>query len=126
MMHHVGLETLTLAHGRHENRDDGLCLMEAVAWFAGKPHSDRPPCVSPVLGAYGRTLNDILPDIPRQELKQFIPRLPGTAAGREDENPRHHAPHSLVRPPSPAPARPAGRSAPERAPPGFAPDAGLP
>src|SRR5258708_1333831 len=102
MMHHVGLETLTLAHGRHENRDDGLCLMEAVAWFAGKPHSDRPPCVSPVLGAYGRTLNDILPDIPRQDLKQFIPRLPGTGGDGKDETRGYIALDWLVRTYTPA------------------------
>src|SRR5258708_2948327 len=81
----IDLETLTLAKGAHENRDDGLCLMEAVAWFAGRPHSDKPPCVSPVLGTYGRALNDVLPDIPRQELRQFIPQLPGTAGDGKDE-----------------------------------------
>src|SRR5258708_18944803 len=104
----INLETLTLAHGSHENRDAGLCLLEAVAWFAGRPHSDKPPCVSPVLGAYGRNLNDILPDIPRQELKQFIPQLPGTAGGGKDETRGPIAPHRRIRtssPPSLAPPR---------------------
>src|SRR5260221_8666339 len=97
----IDLETLTLAKGGHENRDDGLCLMEAVAWFAGKPHSDRPPCVSPVLGVYGRTLNDVLPDIPRQELKQFIPQLPGTAGDGENQTRGYIAPFRLLRPHTP-------------------------
>ena len=30
----INLENLHLAHGGHETRDDGLCLLEAVAWFA--------------------------------------------------------------------------------------------
>src|SRR5258708_11619244 len=100
----INLETLTLAHGSHENRDAGLCLMEAVAWFAGRPHSDKPPCVSPVLGAYGRSLNDVLPDIPRQELKQFIPQLPGTAGGGEEATPALISPPRLILPHNPAAA----------------------
>src|SRR5258707_8325091 len=104
----IDLKTLTLAKGGHENRGDGLCLMEAVAWFAGKPHSDRPPCVSPVLGAYGRTLNDALPDIPRQELKQFIPQLPGTAGDGKKETPGHIALDRLIRTLTPAWVHPAG------------------
>src|SRR5258707_9999258 len=98
----IDLKTLTLAKGGHENRGDGLCLMEAVAWFAGKPPSDRPPCVSPVLGAYGRTLNDVLPDIPRQELKQFIPQLPGTAGDGKDETRGYIALDWLIRTWTPA------------------------
>src|SRR5258708_25727187 len=96
----IDLDTLILARGAHKDRDDGLCLLEAVAWFAGRSHSDQPPCVSPVLGAYGRTLNDVLPDIPRQELKQFIPQLPGTAdAAQRDTRGSNRLP--LLQPPSP-------------------------
>src|SRR5258708_1432554 len=98
----IDLETLTLAKGAHENRDDGLCLMEAVAWFAGRPHSDKPPCVSPVLGTYGRALNDVLPDIPRQELRQFIPQLPGTAGDGKDETRGYIALDWLIRTWTPA------------------------
>src|SRR5260221_9786346 len=114
----INLETLTLAKGGHENRDAGLCLLEAVAWFAGRPHSDKPPCVSPVLGAYGRSLNDVLPDIPRQELKQFIPRLPGTAGDGENKTPADTPPHLPIPPPTPAPPRPPGPPPPAAAAPG--------
>ncbi len=98
----IDLDTLILARGAHKDRDDGLCLLEAVAWFAGRSHSDQPPCVSPVLGAYGRTLNDVLPDIPRQELKQFIPQLPGTAGDGKDETRGYIALDWLIRTYTPA------------------------
>src|SRR5260370_33756470 len=107
----IDLDTLILARGAHKDRDDGLCLLEAVAWFAGRSHSDQPPCVSPALGAYGRTLNDVLPDIPRQELKQSIPQLPGPA-GRGQKQPRTLTPRPRADPPptptgrSPSPLRP--------------------
>jgi len=36
----MDLETLVLEHGAHESRENGVCLMEAVSWFAGEPHSE--------------------------------------------------------------------------------------
>ena len=75
----INLDTLTLAKGAHDTRADGVCLLEAVAWFAGQEHTDYPPCVSPVLAAFGRTWNDALDDTTRQTLRPFIPLLPGTA-----------------------------------------------
>jgi len=85
MTHHLNLDTITLAEGAHENRTDGTCLMEAVAWWAGEGHTDHPACVSPVLGQFGRSLNDALPDDKRQELRPFVPLLPGTAGDGQDE-----------------------------------------
>ncbi len=76
---HLGIEKLLLKGGAHGNRETGVCLMEAVAWFAGESHSDRPACTSPVLAAYGRITNDWLNDEERQELVVLIPRLVGTA-----------------------------------------------
>jgi hypothetical protein len=73
------LTNLYLDSGAHATAAAGLCLLEAVAWFRGVPHTDHPPCVSPVLGAYGRALNDRLPDDARQALVPFVPRMPGTA-----------------------------------------------
>ena len=53
------LDRIVLKHGGHRSRDfDSVCMMEAVAWFAGKPHSDRPPCVSPVIADLLRSWND--------------------------------------------------------------------
>src|SRR6516162_7899389 len=78
--HTLDLETLILATGAHNDRSDGLCLLEAVAWWSGETHTDHPACVSPILGAYGRAINDLLPPAKRQQLRQLIPLLPGTAA----------------------------------------------
>ena len=82
------LDDLVLAHGGHSRREEGVCLMEAVAWFAGKSHSDRPPCVSPVLGSFARSLNDQMDNEDRQQLKRFIPLLPGTAGNPEADRAR--------------------------------------
>lgn len=81
----IDLETLTLESGSHDDRDEGVCLLEAVAWWAGEAHSDHPACVSPVLAAFGRALNDILPAGKRQELVPLVPQLPGTAGDGFDE-----------------------------------------
>jgi hypothetical protein len=81
----IDLDTIRLTPGVHGDRQEGLCLMEAVAWFAGESHTDRPACVSPLLAAAGRTLNDDLPDARRQELVPLIPRLAWTAGDGLDE-----------------------------------------
>jgi len=75
----IDIGALTLTKGAHDSREDGVCLLEAVAWWAGKEHTDCPACVSPVLAAFGRSWNDGLDDGARQELRRFIPLLPGTA-----------------------------------------------
>src|SRR5258708_38853552 len=59
--------------------------MGAVVGFAGSPPPARPPCVREAPGGSARSLNAVLPDTPRQELKQFTPRLPGTAGDGKDE-----------------------------------------
>jgi hypothetical protein len=79
------LDRIYLTSGAHTHRDDGVCLLEAVAWFAGEPHSDSPVCVSPVLTEFGHELNDALPDGKRQRLTPLIPRLVGTAGDGRDE-----------------------------------------
>lgn len=48
----------TLKFGKHKDRNDGLCLLEAAAFVAGEPHTDRPLCVCPVIAEYCRGLND--------------------------------------------------------------------
>ena len=80
------LDELTLGSGAHHDATPGQwCLMEATAYLAGEPWSDHPACVSPVLGAYGRGLNDSWDDVQRQKLVPFIPRLLGTADDGQDE-----------------------------------------
>ncbi len=84
------LEEIVLKRGNHARRGkQSVCLLEAVSWFAGKPHSDAPPCVSPVLRSYGMRLNDRLGDEDRQLLKPFIPRMIGTAGDGLDGKRQH-------------------------------------
>src|SRR5258708_6555168 len=79
----IDLDALTLAKGGHE-------------------HSDHPPCVSEVLGTYGRALNYVLPDGPRQQLRPLIPPLPGTAGDGKDETRSYIALDWLIRTYTPA------------------------
>lgn len=72
------LDLITLAHGNHPKREDGVCLLELAAWIADEPHTDRPACVCPVLAEFGRVWNDALPGYPRQRLKPYAARLVGT------------------------------------------------
>ncbi len=69
------MDHITLLEGNHATRDQGLCVMEAVAWFADEKHSDAPHCACPVIAAFARRLNDRLGDEQRQRLKDLIPAL---------------------------------------------------
>ena len=62
---------------KHASFEDGACLMEAVAWVAGEPWSDKPRCACPVIGDFLRHFNDGLP-----ALKEFILPGGGEAAAR--------------------------------------------
>ncbi|MEM7222415.1 MAG: hypothetical protein AAF495_05515 [Pseudomonadota bacterium] len=74
------LSRFELAKGNHARPSDGLCVMEAVAWFEGELHGDHPACVCPVIGHYARALNDRLGPR-RQDLVPYIPRLVNTREG---------------------------------------------
>src|SRR5688572_12591969 len=79
------LADLVLLLGNHGAREQGVCVMEAVAWLAGEPHSDRPKCACPVISAFARRLNDTVDDADRQRLREFIPALVNSKATREVE-----------------------------------------
>jgi hypothetical protein len=81
------LRSLKLESGGH-SPDGQYCLMEAVAFIAGESWSDAPECVSPVIGAFGRSWNDSLDDAGRQRLKRFIPVMVGTATTSTDDEVR--------------------------------------
>ena len=51
--------------------------MEAAAWLAGLPHSDRPQCTSEIIAAYIRHLNDHMPDDERGRLIAYLPQIIG-------------------------------------------------
>lgn len=75
------LDTIELKNGGHRKREDGMCFMEAVAYIKGLPHSDSPSCTDPVVAAYARALNDLMPDDQRQRLKPLILRAAETPNG---------------------------------------------
>jgi hypothetical protein len=79
------LADLVLLKGRHDAREKGVCVMEAVAWLAGEQHTDHPACACPVIATFARRLNDTVDDADRQRLREFIPQLVGSKATREVE-----------------------------------------
>lgn len=68
-----------LGAGAHTDWQAGACVMEAAAYVAGEPWTDRPACVSPPLAAFLRAWNDALDDEPRQRLRPYVKRVVGTA-----------------------------------------------
>ena len=84
------LETVILREGSHKSLADGVCVNEAVAWYAGEPHSDRPACECPIIGQFARNINDsIRSDELRTELlRPLIPRLAGSKSTRAVETKR--------------------------------------
>ena len=75
------LDEVTLSQGGHATAEAGMCLLELTSYLAGEQFSYSPHCVSPVLAAFGRALNDgTLFASHLDELKALAPRLVGTAA----------------------------------------------
>ncbi|OGT59898.1 MAG: hypothetical protein A3E01_10665, partial [Gammaproteobacteria bacterium RIFCSPHIGHO2_12_FULL_63_22] len=83
-------KTFTFGSGAHRRREDGMCVMEAVAYIAGEPHTDHPECACPVISAFMRRWNDAIrdDDLRRALVGQFVFRLPGTKATTEIEDRR--------------------------------------
>ena len=85
-------DSLELKQGAHLDRDKGMCVMEAVAYLAGREHSDHPPCVCPVIGTFLRNWNDNLPDDETRTrlLKPLVPLVIGTKSTPEVEERRSY------------------------------------
>ena len=81
-------EGFRLDRGAHKSPGDGMCLVEAAAYVAGRPHTDHPPCVSPVIGAFCRSWNDSLSDEDRQMLVPYVERILDTNTGPGDDEKR--------------------------------------
>lgn len=60
------LQKLWLKQGSHDDFSEGACAMEAVAWLANEPHSDRPKCACPVIAVFVSTWNDGIRDDARR------------------------------------------------------------
>ena len=74
MFDFTAIPELRLSEGSHKSASEGVCFMEAIAFFEGLPHSDHPECACPVLTEYGIRLNDGMPDDVRNKyLRPLIP-----------------------------------------------------
>lgn len=103
----IDVQQLAVFHlegGGHEDADEGLCAMEAVAWLEGLEHTDRPACTCPVIAEFVRSLNDEMEEAERQQLVRYLPRLIGTVGTPAEEAARaytvlrlarSHASHSI-------------------------------
>lgn len=80
------LRTFTFGKGKHATRGDGMCLMEAVAFLAGEPHTDSPRCADPQITSLAQLMNDRCPDDLRQTLLADLPwRTVGTRSTADIE-----------------------------------------
>lgn len=64
----IDIENIELKSGSHTRPEDGMCFMEAVAYFSGEPHSWKPKCVDPAFD-FLVTVND-RHDRPRTEIRR--------------------------------------------------------
>lgn len=82
------LESVKFSRGKHTTRNEGMCLMECVAFISGEEHSDSPNCADPMISYLARIINDNIPcDNKRTEiLMPFLWRIPGTKDERFEES----------------------------------------
>jgi len=78
-------QTVKLARGRHSSPQDGVCVMELASMLASEPFSDRPRCVSPAIGGFLRSYNDLVDDRRRQDLYGCAAEVIDTAGPPEVE-----------------------------------------
>ena len=84
------LEETSFESGSHNSIRDGCCVMEAVAYVAGEPHSDHPQCTCPIITAFMIGWNDNLPSNQDRDrlLKPLVPLIVGTRSNSEVEQRR--------------------------------------
>lgn len=89
------LDAIILVPWANNERGNKLCVMEAVAWIAGEPHSDRPQCACPIITRFLTNWNDGLPtDEDRDRLlKPLIPLVINTRSTQEAESTRSQMVH---------------------------------
>lgn len=56
------LRGVTIEESSHYSRDDGMCVMECVAWLANEQHSDHPKCACPLATGLAIEINDSISD----------------------------------------------------------------
>ena len=84
-MNVTDLGIFKLAKGSHDNPQQGVCFMEAVAWMKGEEHSDRPECACHILGNFGIKLNDKMSDEYRPVLNPLVLKMAGTKSHEHEK-----------------------------------------
>lgn len=86
------LAKIRLQKGQHEDRSNGLCIMETAAYIAGEAHSDHPVCASPVITSFLISWNDSLPSDEDRErlLKPLVQLVVDTRTTAEDDQKRSY------------------------------------
>ena len=69
---------LRLRKGAGGSYENGLCVMEAVAWMNDEAATDHPECACPVIANFAIRLNDSLNNENRQQLTSLIIPITGT------------------------------------------------
>jgi hypothetical protein len=64
--------SIWLSTGHHVRREDGMNIMECVAYVCGEEHSSYPTTACPVISEVARTIADAACDTDRQTLVDFI------------------------------------------------------
>jgi hypothetical protein len=84
-------KTFRFGRGSHPKREDGMCVMEAVAYLAGEVHSDSPLCASWTIRKLAICVNDAASDELRNELLRDLPwRIVGTRSPGKIEQQRRY------------------------------------
>ena len=80
------IEDIYIDTGGHTTPEEGMCLMEAVAYVAGETHSWRPQCACPVLTEYAANLNDAIKNgvLRNRLMKPLIPKLVSSRVERPE------------------------------------------
>lgn len=69
-----------LSTGFHESREDGMNILECVAYISGAEHSSYPPSACPVISEVVRTVAERATEAERQTLVQYILPIACSAA----------------------------------------------
>ena len=70
---------IDLKRSCHKTRAEGVCFMEAVAWYGGEIHTYKPACTDLFVASYAITLNDAIPDKYRNDiLRPMIAKIAGS------------------------------------------------
>jgi hypothetical protein len=68
----VSAQAIWLSRGFHESPEDGMNIMECVAYVCGQEHSSYPSAACPVIAEVVRNIADTASEVHRQTLVQFI------------------------------------------------------